>query len=424
MRALAPSRPMRTRLICLGARRLRAGAGPARRGAGAARGHRRARCTRTPPRTPSSSSGPPPRASTPTASTTLLREQRARVASPTVNYVTERRHRVGQLVRRGEPPARRPVRHLRPGQLLVPQRLAVLPRRPELVLDGHDARPPRLHDDRPLQADAGDRARRRRRVHARTPKVALQVDFSDDVAGPFPANFLCFQFGGTRPASATRRRLHLRLQRRPARCPPAAASRRRFTCTADYGSGASPAPDGPVWACVHRRRRRDPGQPDEPEPERQSADKANLSDPQCDGVVLDRTAPAAAIAASATAAKVGDLVTFQAQASDATSGVGRPSDVELGRQHRRRAAARPRRTRSRRPAPTRSASPWPTTPATSGTATKAITVSRAEQRPATPSDARRTPAAHDRRRATADDDAGAGRRTRTTTPRTRRGRVA
>src|SRR5215213_8812412 len=27
-------------------------------------------------------------------------------------------------------------------------------------------------------------------------KVALKVDFSDDVAGPFPANFICFQSGG------------------------------------------------------------------------------------------------------------------------------------------------------------------------------------------------------------------------------------
>ena len=29
------------------------------------------------------------------------------------------------------------------------------------------------------------------------PKVPIQIDFADDVAGPFPANFLCFQFGGT-----------------------------------------------------------------------------------------------------------------------------------------------------------------------------------------------------------------------------------
>jgi hypothetical protein len=28
-------------------------------------------------------------------------------------------------------------------------------------------------------------------------KVPIQVGFADDVAGPFPANFLCFQFGGT-----------------------------------------------------------------------------------------------------------------------------------------------------------------------------------------------------------------------------------
>ena len=27
-------------------------------------------------------------------------------------------------------------------------------------------------------------------------KIPLRIDFADDVAGPFPANFLCFQVGG------------------------------------------------------------------------------------------------------------------------------------------------------------------------------------------------------------------------------------
>ena len=67
-------------------------------------------------------------------------------------------------------------------------------------------------------------------------------------------------------------------------------------------------------------RRRDPRQPAGAN-QSASADKANLSDPACDGVVLDRTAPAASIVASATAVKVGELVSFQAQATDATSGV-------------------------------------------------------------------------------------------------------
>jgi plastocyanin len=79
-----------------------------------------------------------------------------------------------------------------------------------------------------------------------------------------------------------------------------------------------------VWACV---RAADAAIPDNPSSPNQtaSADKANLSDPACDGVVLDRTAPTAAIAASATSVKTGDLVSFQAQATDATSGVAAQS---------------------------------------------------------------------------------------------------
>ena len=45
-------------------------------------------------------------------------------------------------------------------------------------------------------------------------KIPIQVGFSDDVAGPFPANFLCFQFGGEDEHLRRRRRLHLRLQLR------------------------------------------------------------------------------------------------------------------------------------------------------------------------------------------------------------------
>ena len=78
-----------------------------------------------------------------------------------------------------------------------------------------------------------------------------------------------------------------------------------------------PAPE-PVGLRV-RGRRRDPGQPAVRQPEL-TADKANLSDAKCDGVVLDRTPPTVAIA-GATAVKVGDLVSLQATAADVTSGL-------------------------------------------------------------------------------------------------------
>ena len=160
-------------------------------------------------------------------------------------------------------------------------------------------------------------------------QVPLKVDFSDDVAGPFPANFLCFQFGGG-PGGLCDASKGFIYGYTPACSMPAGAGKSTsFNCTADYGSGASPAPDGPIWACI---RAADASIPDNPSNANQSAsaDKANLSDPSCDGVVLDRTAPAASIGASATTVKAGDLVTFQAQATDATSGVADQSSWTWG----------------------------------------------------------------------------------------------
>jgi plastocyanin len=158
-------------------------------------------------------------------------------------------------------------------------------------------------------------------AYTRDAKVALKVDFSDDVAGPFPANFVCFQYGGGPTGLCDSGKGFIYGYNAPCSVPASAGKSTSFTCTADYGSGGSPAPDGPLWACV---RAADAAIPDNPSSSNQSAsaDKANLSDPACDGVVLDRTAPAASITASATEVKAGDLVTFQAQATDATSGVG------------------------------------------------------------------------------------------------------
>ncbi len=64
--------------------------------------------------------------------------------------------------------------------------------------------------------------------------------------------------------------------------------------------------------------------PDNPSSSNQSstADKANLSAPVCDSVVLDRAAPSLAVNTQpGTTVNVGDLVTFAAAASDATSGL-------------------------------------------------------------------------------------------------------
>ena len=74
-----------------------------------------------------------------------------------------------------------------------------------------------------------------------------------------------------------------------------------------------------MWACVIAADQSIPDNPNGPN-QSQSAEKANLSEAKCDGVVLDRAAPTVAITATASA-KVGELVSFGAQASDAGSGL-------------------------------------------------------------------------------------------------------
>jgi hypothetical protein len=158
-------------------------------------------------------------------------------------------------------------------------------------------------------------------------KVAIQVAFSDDVAGPFPANFMCFQFGGTSNICDSGAGF-IYGYNSACSVPAGGGKSTTFTCTADFGSGANPAPDGPVWACVVAADASIPDNPSSPN-QAQSAEKANLSDAKCDGVILDRTAPAVSIDAPSTA-KVGDLVSFGAQASDATSGVAGGYDWSFG----------------------------------------------------------------------------------------------
>ena len=149
-------------------------------------------------------------------------------------------------------------------------------------------------------------------------KVAIGVGFSDDVAGPFPANFMCFQFGGTNNICDANAGF-IYGYNSACSVPASGGKSTSFTCTADFGAGNQPAPDGPVWACVIAADQSIPDNPNGPN-QSQSAEKANLSEAKCDGVVLDRAAPKVAITAAASA-QVGELVSFGAQASDAGSGL-------------------------------------------------------------------------------------------------------
>ena len=117
-------------------------------------------------------------------------------------------------------------------------------------------------------------------------KVAIQVAFSDDVAGPFPANFMCFQFGGTSNVCDSSAGF-IYGYNSACSVPAGGGKSTTFTCTADFGSGANPAPDGPVWACVVAADASIPDNPSGPN-QAQSAEKANLSDAKCDSVMLDR----------------------------------------------------------------------------------------------------------------------------------------
>ncbi len=155
--------------------------------------------------------------------------------------------------------------------------------------------------------------------------LALKVDFADDVAGPFPANFLCFQVGGEAGGVCDTSKGAIYGYNASCSVPGGAGKSTTFNCNANYGDIA----DGDVWACVIAA---DASIPDNPAGPNQSAtaDKANLSNPSCDGVVVDRTAPVAAINASSTSVKVGQVVSFQASASDATSGLAGPGEWTFG----------------------------------------------------------------------------------------------
>ncbi len=153
-------------------------------------------------------------------------------------------------------------------------------------------------------------------AYVKDSKVPLRIDFADDVAGPFPANFLCFEVGVGPDNLCDKNAGKIYGYNAPCSVPGGAGKVTAFNCTADYGT----VPDGNLWACVIAA---DASIPDNPSGSNQSstADKANLSDAKCDGVVLDRTAPTVAIGAASTSVKVGDLVSLQATASDATSGL-------------------------------------------------------------------------------------------------------
>ena len=148
-------------------------------------------------------------------------------------------------------------------------------------------------------------------------KIPLRIDFSDDVAGPFPANFLCFQVGGG-PGNLCDKSTGKIYGHNPACSVPGSGGKSTtFSCTADYGD----IPDGNVWACVIAA---DASIPDNPNGSNQTAHGGQGEPVRPELRRRGRSIappPTVAIGVASAAVKVGDLVSFQASATDATSGL-------------------------------------------------------------------------------------------------------
>jgi hypothetical protein len=149
--------------------------------------------------------------------------------------------------------------------------------------------------------------------------MAYHVDYADAISPPFPANYICRSFDA--PGSCA-------IFNYNAACSsPVNGALSRINAFDCQEVLPPTQPDGPVYFCA---RSADQAVPDIPGNADQftgsTADKANISAVGCGNVILDRTAPAVSTTAngvaSAVAVKVGDLVSFAAQANDATSGVG------------------------------------------------------------------------------------------------------
>ena len=158
-------------------------------------------------------------------------------------------------------------------------------------------------------------------------KVPIQVAFSDDVAGPFPANFMCFQFGGASNICDASAGLHLRLQ-----LGLLDAGRRREVDDVHLHRrlrlGRQSRAGRAGVGVRDRRRRVDPRQPERPEPGPAGREGQSLRrqvrrrDP--------RPHRARGVDRRPVDREVGDLVSFGAQASDATSGVAGGYDWSFG----------------------------------------------------------------------------------------------
>jgi PKD repeat protein len=157
-------------------------------------------------------------------------------------------------------------------------------------------------------------------VYTKTVPIPVTISYSDNLAFPFPANFICSRSNMDPAAAAaacnaggpTPQYNFSDVCSVPANPSSNVTS---FSCSI---TDSPPVPDGPVTLCAISA---DGAIPDNPASsnQNQTADKANLSAAQCGYVIVDRTAPGVSFTAPATV-HVGDLVNVSGTVTDAGSG--------------------------------------------------------------------------------------------------------
>ena len=139
--------------------------------------------------------------------------------------------------------------------------------------------------------------------------VPLEIGFHDNLAGPYPATFLCVEAGAP-PCDGTF------VPSNACSVPQDGAHNTTFKCNLDLPA----LPDGPVTVCAIGADASMPDNSTSPDQHR-PATMTNRSDASCDTILLDRTAPSLTADASKTAVLVGESVSFSASASDGGTGV-------------------------------------------------------------------------------------------------------
>lgn len=153
----------------------------------------------------------------------------------------------------------------------------------------------------------------------RSASIPLRINFADNLAGPFPANFLCLQYG-TPGGGLCDAGQGYRYIEQPNCSQPAGGGRTTtFDCNVEVGGGSTPAPDGPIHVCVMAADASIPDNPNSAD-QRGTSTSANRSAPKCASTILDRVAPTATISGPSTL-KVGESALFSATVADATTGI-------------------------------------------------------------------------------------------------------